>query len=191
MSYTIEITKVNINVPTISGDLKPDEPSDYIASSAVSLPFVVDLTFTLILDTSGQEGGGEEEEAITSVVITTPSRTGVSFTVQDSDPFNYTVRVQGVFNEVPFNTTYDIVTQGSTDRTFDLVQNVQTTEPFPDNFLAVVRWTPPPVFWFDLSGAYQIVVNGGVASTSLSQYVYWEWISGLSNFRSAVQLGVI
>jgi hypothetical protein len=191
MSYTLEITKVDVNVPTISGDLKPDEPSDHIASAVSGLPYIVDLTFELTVETVGEEGSSVSPAPITSVDITTPSKTGVSFSALDTDPFNYTIRVQGVFNEVPFNSFYDVVVQGSTDQTFNLVQGISTTAQLPTNFLAVVRWSPPNVFWYEFPNAYEVVVNSGEANTALSQYVYWDFQLGLTSFINTVQAGSI
>jgi hypothetical protein len=191
MSYTLEITKVDVNVPIISGDLKPDEPSDYIASAVSGLPYIVDLTFDLTVETVSEEGSSVSPAPITSVAITTPGKTGVSFSPIDTSPFSYTIRVENVFNEVPFDSSYDIVTELVANQSFNLIQGISTSAELPSNFLAIVRWAPPNVFWYELVDAYQIIVNGGEASASLSQYVYWNFELGLINFQNTVQAGII
>lgn len=190
MSYTLEITKTPIEVPSISGNLVPDDLEGFMPSSLVGSPYVVDLLFQLSMSV---EEGGDAAVPIDSVILTTPGKTGVSFTVTDTDPLNYTVRVQGVFNEPEFNSVYDMVLQGPTSQTFITQTNVPVGT-VPSGFLAIFRWTPPSVFFYLFSAAYQFVINPGDVSETTEthdQYVYWSWNTGLATFRSDLETGTI
>jgi hypothetical protein len=188
VQYTLEVTKTIVNVPTISGDLAPDDLDGFMPSALLGSNYTVDVLFELEYD-DGESG--PVPEAITQLVATTPGRTGVTFTVVDTDPFNYTIRVQGVFAEPLFQSTYNIVTQGPTPNSFIISNNVTT---LPEDFLAIFRWSPPSVFWFLFTSSYSFVANPGSASETtaiLDQYVYWDWNTGLQIFATDLAKGAL
>lgn len=190
MSYTLEITKTPINIPSISGDLVPDDLEGFMPSSRIGSPYIVDLLFQL---TQLIPEEGEIPVSITSVSSTTPGKTGVSFQVTDSSPLNYTIRVQGVINDSAFNSTYNMVLQGQTSQTFIIQTNVSIGT-VPSDFLAIFRWSPPSVFFYLFSNAYQFVVNPGAVSEkteTYNQYVYYDWNIGLDTFKSDLETGTI
>jgi hypothetical protein len=188
LSYTLDIVKTIIDVPSIAGDLSPDDLDLFMPSSLVGSTYIVDVLFALSFD---DEVSGVVPEAITQVVATTPGRTGVSFSVVDSDPFNYTVRVQGAFNEATFVSRYNVVIQGATPNSFVTLTDITT---LPEDFLAIFRWTPPSVFWYLFTNSYNFIVNPGdvsEAEVTLNQYTYWNWNAGLATFAADLAKGVI
>ena len=193
MSYKLNIVKTAIDIPVISGDSYPEDPGEadtYMFSAQFEEPFVVDLTFSLfIIDASG-DVPVDVPEPITSLNISTPGFAGVTFTVIDSDPYLYKIRVSGVLNVNIGSSSYSFVLRTDDDtKPFPIVTNVSTAPPFPD-FLAVFEFVPPTIFQKLEEDVYQIVATPGGSGT-LSQYVYWNWIKGIQGFKNVVNSGEI
>ena len=175
-------------MPTIPGDLVPDGFDGFMPSALLGSNYTVDLLFELGFDDGVS---GILPYPVSEVVATTPGRTGVTFNVLDSDSFNFTLRAQGVLNEPLFQSKYNIVVEGNTPDSFVNITDVTT---LPENFLAIFRWTPPSVFWFLFSDSYNFTVNPGDASETtvlLSQYLYWNWNTGLATFTDDLAKGVL
>jgi hypothetical protein len=191
--YKLKILKNAIDVPIISGDSYPDDPVEantYMFSAQLEEPFITDLTFKLyIIDNSG-EAPIEVQEAITSVSITTPGFTGVTYTVTDTDPFAYKIRVSGIPN-TDLGGSYSFVL-GTDDDTkpFPTANNIPITSPLPDDYLAVFKFVPPTLFEKYEDDIYQISVTPA-GSALLSQYIYWNWTKGIQNFKNLVASGEI
>jgi hypothetical protein len=179
-------------VPSISGDLAPEDLEGFMPSSLFGSTYIVDLLFELSGITL-DEGGMPIEGPIPidSIVSSTPSKTGITFTVIDPDPFAYIVRVQGVFNEPTFISKYNVVLQGETPNSFIILTDITV---LPEDFLAIFRWTPPSDFWYLFTSSYNFIVNpGDISETSatLDQYVYWNWNTGLATFTADLAKGVL
>lgn len=193
-TYRLTVTKTPVTIPTIGGDLYPEDGSEsgYMFSALQGSPYIVDLTFALYSVESGGEGEQLVQEAISSVSSSGPA--GVSFAVQNTDPMAYVVRTTGTPASQFGGDTYDFVLRTDDDtKPFPTVQNVQAGGSYPD-YLAVYRWDPATVSWISLDGAYEFTANPGSASeasNTLSQYVYWNWNSGISSFVSVVESGEI
>lgn len=190
--YKLEILKTAIDIPTISGDSYPDDPIEantYMFSAQLEESFITDLTFKLyIIDNSG-EAPVEVPEAITAVNITTPGFTGVTYTVADTNPFAYKVRVSGVLS-VDLGGSYSFVLKTNDDTNpFPTADDIPITSPVPD-YLAVFKFVPPNIFEKFEDDIYQISV-APAGSALLSQYIYWNWTKGIQNFRNLVASGEI
>jgi hypothetical protein len=188
VQYNLTATKTIVNVPSISGDLAPNDLDGFMPSALFGSNYTVDVLFELEFN---DIESGLSPESITQVVATTPGRTGVTFSVVNSDPFSYTLRTQGVFTEPLFESKYNILVQGDTPNSYITLTDIAT---LPENFLAIFRWTPPSVFWFLFSNSYNFVVNPGSASETsiaLDQYIYWDWNTGLATFATDLAKGVL
>lgn len=185
--------KTAINVPTISGDLFPDDPmeaNNYMFSAQLGVPYIVDLTFSLYLLEESGEAIVETPEPITSVSVTVPGYTGVTFTVTDTNPYAYKVRTSGVPNVDLGNGSYSFVLRTNDDtKPFPTANNVPITAPTPD-FLALFKFVPPTYFWKLEENIYQVTASPA-GSKTLSQYVYWDWVTGIQNFKNLVNSGEI
>ena len=201
MSYVVTVTKTAVNVPTIPGDQYPDDDpenpnaaANYMLSAYVGVTYIVDLTIRLFQEVAGGEGTSLEPEPITSLSITTPGRSGVTFTPVSSDIYERVVRMSGTLNDAVFNSTYDLVLPALPGtQTFPIATNVPTSGTLPE-YLAIIRWTPPTDFSYEYIGAYLVVANAGQstqASRSMNQYVYWNWESGLAAFQTDLAAGSI
>lgn len=188
MSYSLQVTKTATNVPTIAGNLIPDGEIGYLPSAVAGAPYVMDLVFRLyeVIDEFTQT-----QVPITAFSSNTPDRTGVTFTVTDSNTMAYGVRISGTLNVPLFNSTYDIVIPTATGSA--LQTGVSTSGTLP-SYLAIVKWSPPTVFWSLLSDPYVFVANDNQvseATLTLDQYLYWNWTGGLSKFKTDLQAGSI
>jgi hypothetical protein len=196
MSYTLSVIQDPVDVPDIPGDLyfQDDGSGDpsLFPSSSVGRPYVLDLNISLyqILG-MGDDGPVLEPESITSVLSETPDNTGVTFTVLDPDPLNYQIRVSGTISS-QFASTYSFVTPDILpDGSFNLIENVSTSSNLPE-YLALYRWDPFTVLFFFYPIAFSFTVNQGAASETIStfgQYVYYDWNSGVSQFRAVLAAG--
>jgi hypothetical protein len=199
MSYVLIINQTPVNVPDIQGDLYFQEDGSgtpsLFPSSLVGQPYVLDLNLFLYQDlgTGGDDGPVLEPEPITSVLSETPDNTGVTFTVLDPDPLNYQIRVSGTIS-AQFASTYSFVTNEILpDGSFKLIENVSTSSNLPE-YIALFRWIPSTVIFFFYSLAFSFTVNQGAASEateSFGQYVYYDWNSGISQFRTVLAGGSI
>lgn len=199
MSYVVTVTKTAVNVPTIPGDQYPgDDPENpgagagYMFSAYAGVTYIVDLTIRLFEEVPGGEGTILEPEPMTSLSITTPGRSGVTFTTLSSDTNERVVRMSGTLNDAVFNSTYDLVMPPPAgSQQYQILRGVSGTIP---GYLAIVKWVPPTVFSYEYTNAYLVVANAGQptqATTTLSQYVYWNWQSGLAAFQADLAAGSI
>lgn len=184
-NYFITVSQNAISIPTISGDqYVPEEaPSTLLPSAQKGFSYVVDLTFTLLEQISEIE---TNTVPIESLQITTPQHSGVTFSVVNANPNSYVVRVSGVLSSNLGVSTYSYIV--GTDGSFTTVENVPTSDPIPENFLAVYKFQPSSVFWVLESNSY-VVTTVPTANLSLSQYVYGGWNAELQSFKDLVQQG--
>lgn len=180
MSYTLEVTKTIINIPIVSGDLTPDDLEGFMPASVVGQEYTVDLTFTLA------EEGAEIPVPIEELIVETPELTGITFTTLSAN----TIRASGVFDGVDFNSGYTILLESGGQFIAEEVTQAQ----LPDNFVAIVAWRVPTVFFNLKTNSYRFTANpGDVTETSIleSQYIYWPWQSALQAFQTDLQKGII
>jgi len=196
MSYSLVITQTPINIPSIPGDLYALEEGGgtpgLLPSSLVGQPYILDLNLFLYFD----EGTGGETpilipEPITSVLSETPDNTGVTFTVLDPNPLSYQIRLSGTIS-AQFASTYSFVTPNILpDGSFGLIENISTGSSLPD-YLALYKWVPYSVLFYFYPIAFSFTVNQGAESESVrtfGQYVYYDWNSGISQFRAVLAAG--
>jgi len=198
-TYEVEITKTAIVIPSPGGDLYPDEnPDNFIFSAIQGTQFTVDLLIKLY----------ETTEVITegNTVITTTQvnvddiacsldnqYTSVSFNVTDSDPMNYTVRLIGNITNAVTGETYTFVLP-TNDPSQGFPISTTSISSIPTGYLAVVSWSLPTIgFWRLLSNSYSFNVNPDDQdiTKNMSQYVYWDYTSAVSNFTNLVSSGEI
>ena len=193
-TYVLTIVKDPVTVPTIPGDLYPEDSSasTYMFSSFSGAPYIVDLTISLFKDEDIGEGPVLIPEPMTSLSVTTPGRTGVTFTTLSSTSNQRVVRASGTLNDAVFNSTYDLVLPPPAgSQQYEIVRGVSGTIP---GYLAVIKWTPPTVFSYEYTSAYSIIANSGQptqASVFLNQFSYWGWQAGLATFRADLAAGSI
>ena len=195
MSYSLVITQTPINIPDIPGDLYFQEEGigspGLLPSSLVGQPYILDLNLFLY----NVEAGGEEPiltpEPITSVLSETPDNTGVTFTVLDPNPLNYQIRLSGTIS-AEFASTYSFVTLNILpDGSFGLIENLSTSSSLPE-YLALYRWVPYSVLFYLYPIAFSFTANQGAESEAIrtfGQYVYYDWNSGISQFRAVLAAG--
>lgn len=196
MSYVLAVNKTAVNVPTVPGDLYPEDSTanNYMFSSFSGGTYIVDLEFNLY----EEQTVGEEiilvPEPITSLSLTTPGRTGVTFSTVSSNTYTRVARASGTLNDAVFNSSYDLVLPAPAgSQEFPIARGVNAAGALPE-YLALVKWVPPTIFVYEYTGAYVFVANDGnasEASRSLNQFSYWGWQTGLSLFQSAVNAGSI
>lgn len=192
MSYSLYFTKSAITVPSISGDQIPDPPGDelYLPSVYIGTSFIVDIIFTLKL---------LEGDVLTTIPIASVNSafndinyTGLSFTVTDSNPSAYTIRVSGSLSGgVGGGESYDFVLNDPPAFT----RTTNEVNQLPNNFLAIYNWTTPKSISTVLSNVYTFTANGQNAhetsNISFSQYVYWNWNPALTAFEQIVNQGLV
>jgi hypothetical protein len=195
MSYTLTIVKTAVDIPTIGGDLYPEDSTanSYMFSSVLGLPFSVDVTLQLAEVTGTEESPILTPVPIATATANTPGYTGVTFQVANSNPNNYVINVSGV-PAVDFPSTYSFVLdQPDETQPFPTLNNVSVSDPLPADFFAVYQWNPPNAFLELLTGAYQFSATGSNSSanaaTSLSQYVFWDRNSSRAAFINLVNSG--
>lgn len=194
MSYVLTLNKTAVDIPVVPGDQYPEDSTanNYMFSSFSGGTYIVDLTLTLFEEIPGGEEPILEPEPITSFSITTPGRSGVTFTTISSTSNQRVIRASGTLNDAVFNSTYDLVLPpppGS--QQYEILRGVSAAGTLPP-YLAVVRWTPPTIFVYEYVGAYSIIVNSGQVSEmsrTLSQFSYWGWQSGIASFQVALNAG--
>lgn len=196
MSYSLVITQIPVNIPSIPGDLYFSEEGSgsptLLPSSLVGQPYILDLNLFLYLDAGT---GGEDPilipEPITSVLSETPDNTGVTFTVLNPNPLNYQIRLSGTIS-AEFASTYSLVTPNILpDGSFGLIENLSTSSSLPE-YLALYRWVPYSVLFYLYPIAFSFTVNQGAESEAIrtfGQYVYYDWNSGISQFRAVLAAG--
>ena len=196
MSYTLSVGQNPISVPDIPGDLYFQEDGSgspgLFPSSLVGQPYVLDLNLFLYEDLGmGVDGPILVPEPITSVLSETPDNTGVTFTVLDPDPLNYHIRLSGTIS-AQFASTYSFVTPNILPSgAFELIENVSTSSNLPE-YLALYKWVPYTVLFYFYAVAFSFTVNQGDASEvtrTFGQYVYYDWNSGISQFRAVLAAG--
>jgi len=173
----VTIVKSNATVPTIPNDSYPGTNS-YLFSVYQNVPFSMDLTFSLFdeIDPPGAI-------AITSVNSSFSTYSSVTFTVANTDPYAYKITVSGNLNNVITGESYILLLEDNT-----LLQAPVSNLP---DYVAVVEWTLPGVYSQSIS-TYNFVVSDGVSNTNvnMSQYVYWNYEIGITNFRQDIAGGL-
>ncbi len=187
-TYTLEVEQSNINAPFIDGDERPDDPL-YLPSTYTGTSFSVDLEFTLteFSEETPPEGQMVTIEDISSSLL--GSYGGISFTdLVPSDPAKKKIRVSGTVtgSSVGGGEFYQFVLD-------QVGYPIITTTPqqIPNDFLAITRWTIPPVTVellaqiYKFSADYFDISSGDTLTFDLfmSQYLYWNWIPALAAFE--------
>jgi hypothetical protein len=179
----VTVIKSNETVPTIPNDEYEVvlAPGAYLFSVYENLPFSIDLTFYLY--------DGTEEfpipVEITSVNASFTTYNTVTFTVADPDPFAYKITVNGNLTGIVGNETYSLLLANNS-----IVQASPTSLP---DYLAVVGWNLPTSFSTPVEiSTYNFTVNSATTSelVTMSQYVYWNFNTGIVNFRQAIAGGI-
>ena len=198
-TYEVEITKTAVVIPSPGGDLYPDEdPDDFIFSAIQGTQFIVDLAIKLYetVETVTESGTTTTTTQIDvdDVVCSLDSQyTGVSFTVTNSNPLNYTVRLTGNITNAVTGESFTFV-MPTNDPTQSFPITTTSTSSIPDNYLAIVSWSLPLIgFWRLLDNSYSFVVNPDDedVTKNMSQYVYWDYTSAVNNFTNLVSSGEI
>ena len=100
----VTITKTSITIPTISNDAYPGT-DDYLFSVVQGTAFAIDVTFAL--------DDGAEPPVDVPITSVTSSLSGgynsVSFTVMDTNPLAYRVRVAGTLTNVLTGESYQLL----------------------------------------------------------------------------------
>ena len=155
-------------------------PGAYLFSVYENLPFSMDLTFSL-------NEGSEEfpiPVEITSVNASFTTYNTVTFTVANTDPFAYTITVNGNLTGIVGNETYSLLLEDNS-----IVQASPTSLP---QYLAVVDWNLPTSFSTPVEiSTYSFTVNSVSTSevVTMSQYVYWNFNAGVVAFKIAIAGG--
>lgn len=200
MSYVLTFVKTAVNIPVIPGDQYPDDDPEnpgaadsYMFSSFSGVTYIVDLTIGLFREEDLGGGPILVPEPITSLSITTPGRTGVTFTTLSSTSNQRIVRMSGTLSDAVFNSTYDLVLPAPPgSQQFPIATGVSTSG-LPE-YLAIIRWTQPTNFSYEYTAAYLLVVNAGQVSErtrTFNQFSYWGWQSGLASFQADLAAGSI
>lgn len=199
MSYVLTVVKTPVDIPVIPGDQYPADPENpsaaegYMFSSYSGVTYIVDLTVSLFKDEGTGEGPILVPEPMTTLSITTPGRTGVTFTTLSSTSNQRVIRMNGTLSDAVFNSTYDLVLPAPPgSQEFPIVTGVPTSG-LPE-YLAIIRWTQPTIFSYEYTLAYLMVANAGQVSEmtrTFSQFSYWGWQSGLAAFQADLAAGSI
>jgi hypothetical protein len=194
-TYVLVLTKTAVNVPTIDGDLYPEDltANTYMFSATFGASFVADVTLRLYESVPGPEDDILVPYPISTASSTLIGYTGVTFQVTDTDPYAYVIRLTGV-PTVDFPATYSFVLdQPDPALPFPTLDNVSVYGTIPDNFFAVYNWVPPPnPSWVLLENVYNFTVDFGTvteASVTLDQYIYWNQTSARAAFQNLVNSG--
>jgi len=201
MSYVLTVIKTPVDIPEIPGDDYPDDDPEnpgaaegYMFSSFSGFTYIVDLTINLYEDVSG--GGGEpiyEPVVISSLSLTTPGRSGVTFTTTSSTSYQRVLRMSGTLDDAVFNSTYNLVLPSPPGSQEFPIANDVSTSGLPE-YLAIIEWTQPTNFSYEYTAAYVMVVNAGQDSEitrTFSQFSYWGWPPGLASFQADLAAGSI
>jgi hypothetical protein len=180
---SVVIVKSNATVPTIPNDDYDVlvSSNNYLFSVYQNTPFSVDLTFSLF------EGTEEMPIAvpITSVNSTFTTYNSVTFTIANTDPYAYKITVSGNLTDVVSGETYRILLNGG-----EIVNSSPLSLP---SYLAVVGWNLPTSFSPPVTiNNYSFVVTGSTITenVAMSQYVYWNFNTGVVDFRQAIAGGI-
>jgi hypothetical protein len=176
-------TITDVNVPSIPGDLNP-ETDDYLSSVYQNSSFAVDITFSLSEEVTDPDTNETSAVPIpiTSVIGILP-RSTVNTSIINTNPTAYKVRVSGTFTDVIGDDFYRILVSDSVGVITTSTVNV------PAEYLALVGWIVPSIFWNTVS--YSFNINSGVASKTFTQYVYWNFEPGITNFTSVLNQGTL
>jgi hypothetical protein len=191
MATVLKVTKTAVTIPTIPGDLYPEEPNLYLYSCTQGKAFTIDLTFSLF----DEDGETSTQIPISSISSSLTGYTGVTFTTQSSSPTAYVIRVSGTLSSIIADESYTFVLPTNDPTQGFPISTVSSVDDAPTN-LAIVRWNTPALtyVWRNLVGVYNFTASGsGGASASLamSQYVYWDWEKALNDFKILVANGEI
>jgi hypothetical protein len=179
----VTIVKSNATVPTIPNDNYDvlANTSSYLFSVYQSVPFSMDLTFSLF------EG---PEEALVPVPITSVNATftgysSVTLTVANTDPLAYKIAVSGNLTNVIAGESYALLLEDG--RTVNSPVNNLS------DYVAVVGWNlPTPFSGPQEISTYAFTVSSNTSSqpVTMSQYVYWNFNTAVVNFKQAIAGGI-
>lgn len=180
---SVTIVKSNATVPTIPTDEYEvlTSPNTFLFSVYQSLPFSIDLTFSLF------DGPPEALVPVPIVSVNSSFSTysNVTFTVANTDPYAYKITVNGNLANVIIGESYTLLLENNT------TTNAAPTS-LPD-YVAVVGWNLPIPFSPPVTiNNYSFVITGNTVSqnVTMSQYVYWNFNTGVVDFRQAIAGGL-
>lgn len=178
----VTILKSNATVPTIPNDEYDFVvgPSGYLFSVYEDLPFSMDLTFSMY---EGPEESPTPVE-ITSVNASFTTYNTVTFTVANTDPYAYTITVNGNLTGIVGNETYSLLLANNSI--------VQASPSSLSEYLAVVDWNLPSSFAAPVEiSTYSFEVNSANTTelVTMNQFVYWNSNTSVTNFRDAIAGG--
>jgi hypothetical protein len=197
MSYSLRLTKTAVDIPTIGGDLYPEDSTadSYMFSAVMGLPFSVDVRLELFEVITMGESESLIPVPIVSATANMIGYTGVTFQVANNSSNNYVINVSGV-PLVDFPSTYSFVLdQPDPTKPFPTLDNVNVSNPIPPDFFAVYQWEPPNISWLLLDNVYEFNAVGNnanvsvTANTYLNQYIFFDGISARSAFINLVNMG--
>lgn len=198
-AYRVLANTIPVSVPSIAGDLYTGNSNTALFSINQGQSFIIDVVLTFQEETTTTpEGGGEPTTAFTNIDITEVISTleggygSPTFTVLDTDPIAYKIRITGPVTQVIAGGTYNVVLPaqpGSNNFPTAIVPDNAK----PDSFLAIYGWSPTQVYWQLLPNNYKFIVNPEVENEikTMSQYVYWSWNIALQQFKDIVSEGDI
>lgn len=197
-TYSVEVTKTAVVIPSPGGDLYPNEDPDVFMFSAIQgTQFIIDVAFKLFETTEVSDESGISTVTTPVNIININSSfdsqySSVTFQVIDSDPLNYTIRVTGNIVDVILGETYTFVLP-TNDPTQGFPISTTSVTSVPTGYLAIISWVLPSVFWVLLSDVYTFTINpsGENIDYNMSQYVYWDRTLAITNFGNIVTQGVL
>jgi hypothetical protein len=172
----VTITKTSITIPTISNDAYPGT-DDYLFSVVQGTAFSIDVTFALddgmvppvpvpITSVSSSLSGGY---------------TSVSFTVMDTNPLAYRVRVSGTLTNVLTGESYQLLLNDGSLTTVS-VSSLPA-------YRSITAWNLPTELYKSINN-YSFSLNSGAEVITMNQYVYWAIDPSITAFKAVVAGGI-
>lgn len=194
-TFEVDIIKTAVVIPSPAGNQYPGTDA-FLFSAVQNVQFIIDVTFKLYEVTiePPAEEGGEPTTIRTQLPITeidsSSTVQAVQYTVQDSDPNAYKIRITATLVNILPGETYTLVLP-TNDPTQGFPISTVSVGSLPQ-YVAIIRWTPPSSFSTLLTNAYSFIVNPESENVTVEfdQYVYWDINTGLSAFQTALAGGI-
>lgn len=172
----VTVSKTSISIPTISNDAYPGT-DDYLYSAVQGGAFSIDITFSL-------DDGAIPPVAVPITSISASLSGGyssVSFTVMDTNPLAYRIRVAGTLSNVLTGESYQLLLNDGSLSTVS-VSSLPA-------YRSIIAWNLPTELYKSISN-YSFSINSGVETVTMNQYVYWNLDSAVTAFKSVVAGGI-
>lgn len=166
MALTLTVTP--ITVPTVTGD-------DY-TGAAGTLPSVVKgeaFEIDIKFEYTDEMMVPWNITSIEPVLAFTEAIT----TVVNSNPLAYTIRLSGTVTDIFTDEYYRfLLASGS------FVQQTSA----PTEWEVITKWKTPSVKFQNVTHSFNIIANEGSLLTTVTQYIYWTFQSGVEYFQTLV-----